>query len=114
MTNQERWNMYEDVVFRQSLGMQLLDWAGYWAAAGLDSITDPLQKAQTARAIEMIVQDLGYVLKIVASFVITDATIKAARVTQVTESMIYNAMVSVMANQLEWITGISELPKNQE
>ena len=111
MTNQERWAIYNDQTFRDTLGIQLLDWAGYWAAAGLDEITDPLQKAQTARAIEMIVQDLNYAMSIVASLVISDAAIKAAEITEVTEQMIYQAMVSVMANELEWVTGLRDIPE---
>lgn len=110
MTNTERWTMYEDELFRQTLGIKLIDWAGYWAAEGLDSITDPLQKAQTARAIEMIVQDLAYVLRIVATLVISRDNIKAASITEVTEQLIYEAMVYVMAHELEWVTGIKEIP----
>lgn len=111
MTNQERWEFYESGEFRQTLAIQLLDWAGYWAKEGLGEIADPLQKAQTRRAIDMILQDISYVLRIVAGLVITDETIKAAEVEEVTEQMIYNAMVYAMANELEWVTGVYSLPE---
>ena len=109
MTNQERWAFYESGEFRQTLAIQLLDWAGYWAKEGLDEITDDLQKAQTKRAIDMILQDISYVLRIVASLVITNDTIKSTAVEDITEQMVYDAMVYIMANELAWVTGISEV-----
>lgn len=112
MTNQERWAFYESGEFRQTLAVQLLDWAGYWAKNGLNEITDPLQKMQTRRAIDLTLQDISYVLRVIASLVITDDTIKASRPEDITEQMIYNAMVYVMANELEWVTGVSELPES--
>lgn len=109
MTNQERWTLYENGEFRQDIAIELLDWAGYWATTGLDEITDPLQKAQTRRAIQMILEDVSYTIKIVAGLVISDDAIKAASPEDVTPAFIHPIIVSIMANKLAWITGISEI-----
>ena len=108
MTTQERWELYENGEFRQTVAIKLLDWAGYWTTAGLDGIESTLQKKQTERAIDMIIHDLGYVIGTVVSLIISDPAIKEANV--ITEEMINNAVVSVMAYKLPWITGITELP----
>ena len=109
MTNQERWTLYENGEFRQDIAIELLDWAGYWTTAGLDPIEDTLQKAQTRRAIQMILEDISYVLKIVDGLVISDDAIKAASPEDVTPEFIHPIIVSIMANKLAWITGISEI-----
>ena len=111
MTNHERYTYFESGALQEAVEIELLDWAGYWTTAGLDSITDPLQRAQTAEAIRLILNDLGYMDKVVSELAISDDAIKAAAPDGVTESMIYAAVTSILANKLSWITGITELPE---
>ena len=111
MTNQERWQYYESGQLQRSVAVQLLDWAGYWTTAGLDEITDPLQKEQTKLTIRMILTNLSYVIKIVTNLAISDDTIKEAEINSITESMIRTVIVSILASKLEWVTNISELPE---
>ena len=107
MTNGERYAYFEGGQLQEAVEMELLDWAGYWTTAGLDSITDPLQKAQTAEAIRLILNDLSYMVKVTAELAISDSAIKNAEPDGVTESMIYAAVTSILANKLSWITGIT-------
>ena len=109
MTNGERYAYFEGGKLQEAVEMELLDWAGYWTTAGLDSITDPLQKAQTAEAIRLILNDLGYMVKVTAELAISDDAIKSAEPDGVTEAMIYGAVTAIMANKLAWITGITAL-----
>lgn len=107
MTNHERFAYFESGQLQEAVEIELLDWAGYWTTAGLDSITDALQKEQTAEAIRMILNDLGYMVKVTAELAISDSEIKNAEPDGVTESMIYGAVTAILANKLAWITGIT-------
>lgn len=110
MTNDERWIYYESGALQRVTAIELLDWAGYWTTAGLDEITDPLQKEQTRQAIRLILTDLSYAIKVVASLAISDDAIKSCPADNVPESVIHTVVVSIMARKLEWLTGITELP----
>ena len=114
MTNEERWTLYDSGEFHRSIGIELLDWAGYWTSAGLDGISDPLLKAQTKQAIQIILTDLSYANKVVASLAISDATIKNAQVDAITELMIRGVVTSIMSYRLEWITGIDHVEEVEE
>lgn len=109
MTNSERYTYFESGALQEAVEIELLDWAGYWTTAGLDSITDPLQKAQTAEAIRLILNDLQYMVKVVTELAISDSAIKSASPDGVTEAMIYSAVTAILANKLAWITGITEI-----
>ena len=109
MTNDERWTYFESGVLQRITAIELLDWAGYWTTAGLDEITDPLQKEQTRQAIRLILTDLSYAIKVVASLAISDDAIRACDAGSVPEAVIHTVVVSIMANKLEWLTGVSEL-----
>ena len=109
MTNQERWELYESGQLHRAIAVELLDWAGYWTTAGVDGITDPLTKAQTKQAISIIVTDLAYANKVVASLAISDATIAQAEVEDITEQMIKSVVTGIMTNKLEWLTGIDSV-----
>ena len=109
MTNHERAMYFESGQLQEAVQIELLDWAGYWTTAGLDEITDPLQKAQTAEAIRLILNDLQYMDKVVSELAISDSAIKEAPMGGVTESMIKSAVTSIMANKLAWITGITQV-----
>ena len=113
MTNQERWQYYESGQLQRSVAVQLLDWAGYWTTAGLDAITDPLQKEQTRQTIRMILTELSYVIKIVSSLAISDNAIKEAQPELITESTIATVVTSILTYKLQWITNISELPEEE-
>lgn len=108
MTNQERWNLYESGTYRQTISLSLLDWAGYWSAPGVidAEISDETQKAQTRAAVRIITTDLSRAVKIVAALTISDDAIKAAA-PDVPEETIRQAVVRVMAQKLEWLTGIA-------
>ena len=110
MTNDERWTYYESGALQRVTAIELLDWAGYWTTAGLDDITDPLQKEQTREAIRMILTNLSYTIKVVSALAISDEAIKACPADNVPESVIHTVIVSIMARKLEWLTGIRELP----
>ncbi len=110
MTNDERWTYFESGALQRVTAIELLDWAGYWTTAGLDEITDPLQKEQTRQAIRLILTDLSYAIKVVASLAISDDAIKSCPPDNVPESVIHTVVVSIMARKLEWLTGITELP----
>ena len=104
MTNKERWEFYESADFRQVVAIKLLDWAGYWATAGVDGIDNPLLKAQTKRAVNMVVTELGYVTGIVVSLAISDSSIVQAE--EVSEEIIGSVVTSIMSYKLAWVTGI--------
>lgn len=110
MTNQERWQYFESGELQRVTAIELLDWAGYWTTAGLGDITDPLQKEQTRQAIRLILTDLSYTIKVVASLAISDSAIASSEAGMVQESTIHTVVVSIMANKLEWLTGLTELP----
>ena len=110
MTNHERAMYFESGQLQEGVQVELLDWCGYWTTAGLDEITDPLQKAQTAEAIRLILNDLPYMDKVVSELAISDSAIKEATPDGVTEAMIKVAVTSIMANKLAWITGITVIP----
>lgn len=107
MTNEERWKLFESGFYRQTISLSLLDWAGYWSAPGVidAEITDETQKAQTRAAVRIITTDLSRATKITASLAISDETIIEAE--QPSEALIRQAVVKVMAQKLEWLTGIT-------
>lgn len=109
MTNQERWNLFESGSYRQTISLSLLDWAGYWSGQGVidAEISDETQKAQTREAVRIIATDLSRATKITASLVISDETIIEAE--QPSEALIRQAVVKVMAQKLEWLTGIRQI-----
>lgn len=113
MNNSERYTYFESGELHRAIAIELLDWAGYWATAGLDEIIDPLQKLQTREAIRRILTELGQTNKIVASLAISYDEIKNAQVGQVTPAIIKGIVNNIMAFKLAWITGISKLPEEQ-
>ena len=113
MTNQERWTYFESGELQRVTAVELLDWAGYWTTAGLSEITDPLQKEQSRQAIRLILTDLSYAIKIVASLAISDDAIKNCEAGLVPEAVIHTVVVSIMANKLEWLTGLQALPDEE-
>ena len=114
MTNEERYEYFNSGALQRATAIELLDWAGYWATAGLDSITDPLQKEQTKAAIRMILNNLGGTNKIVSHLAISYDEIKNAGVGQVTEAIVKGIVTNIMAFKLAWITGITALPEEPE
>ena len=108
MTNIDRWNLYENGDFRQMIAINLFDWAGYWATAGVSGITDPLLQAQTKNADSMILEDPGYCIKIVAGLLISDDAIKNAE-NEITEDIVAGAVTRIMSFKLAWLTGIHEV-----
>lgn len=108
MTNEERWQLYESGAYRQTISLSLLDWAGYWSAPGVidAEISDETQKAQTRAAVRIITTDLSRAVKIVAALAISEDDIKAAPV-DIPEETIKATVVHVMAQKLEWLTGIA-------
>ena len=112
MTDNERWELYEDGTFRQTIGIKLLDWAGYQTIID-HSQESALVQAQKKRAIDMILQDLGYIVKIVSGLVISDPGIKQAT-PPVTDELVKSIVDAVMQNQLAWITGIDSVPEPDE
>lgn len=109
MTNEERWQLYDSGEFHRAIAIELLDWAGYWTTTGLDEITDPLQKAQSKQAITIIITDLSYANKVVASLAISDSRLVETELSNVNEALIKAIVVSIMANKLEWLTGIDRV-----
>ena len=106
MTNAERWTLYESGDLHRAIAVALLDWAGYWTTAGVDGIQDTLTKEQTKQAIRIIVTDLSYANKVVASLAISDNTLKNAEVNEITEGMINSVVTSIMTYKLAWLTGV--------
>ena len=114
MTNQERWNYYESGELQRVTAVELLDWAGYWTTAGLSGITDALQREQTRQAINLILTDLSYAIKVVAALAISDEAVKGCDAGLVPEALIHTVVVSIMAHKLEWLTGMQQLPSEGE
>lgn len=106
MNNQERYAYWESGELQKETQMELLDWAGYWTTEGLDEITDPTQKEQTRAAINLILCDLPTMVKKVSRLAISDDVIKATEAGGVTEEMVHTIVVAIMAQRLEWLTGI--------
>lgn len=113
MTNQERWNYYQSGELQRMTAVELLDWAGYWTNAGLDSITDPLKKEQTKYAIDLILKDLSGTLKVVSALAISDSTIKDCPAGTVTEQIVSTVVTVIMSTKLAWITGIESVPVSE-
>ncbi len=113
MTKQERWQIYDTGAIHQMVAIELLDWAGYWAMAGVESIADDLQREQTKRAIRMILEDLAYCNKIVVGLVVSDADFMSATIEQVGENLIHQIVVGIMANRLRWLTDIDSVPQEE-
>lgn len=108
MTDNDRWELYNSSEFHQIVSIKLLDWAGYWAKEGLDEITDALQKEQTHRAINMVINDLSYVTNIVVSLAISSDNIKNVSREDLTPEIVNTAIVYIMANELLWVTDVRE------
>lgn len=108
MTTQDRWILYENGEFRQTIAIKLLDWAGYWMSAGIDSIENDLLRRQSERAIHMIIEDLSYCVKIVTSIVISDSELAATPPEEVTDEQVKRIVDGVMANKIRWLTDIAE------
>ena len=104
MTNQERWNLYDSGELHQAIAIELLDWAGYWASVGVESIEDETQRLQSRRAIRMILEDPSYTIRIVTGLFVSDDDVKNA--TEITEQLIHAVVVRIMAGRLEWITDV--------
>lgn len=111
MTNEQRYVYFESGKLQKATEIELLDWAGYWATAGLDEITDPLQKMQTKVAINLILSDLGNMIKKVSRLAISDDRIKSAVPEGITDVDIHLVVVGIMAAKLSWLTGIEKLPE---
>ena len=113
MTNEERYIYFESGKLQKSTEIELLDWAGYWTTAGLDSVTDPLQKAQMKAAINLILNDLGMMIRKVSRLAISDDLFKTAVPEGITDADIRQVVVSIMASKLAWLTGIEALPESE-
>lgn len=109
MTKQERLSLYESDELRQSIMIELFDWAGYWTTAGLGDITDPLLKEQTRQAISSILVDINYATKIIIGLIISEDVIKNKTINEITEQDIHSLVVSIMGNKLAWLTGVNEI-----
>ena len=112
MTNQDRWTYYESGELQRGVAIELLDWAGYWSTTGIDGIVDPLQKEQMRWAINMILKDLSFMIKVVSNLAMSESVIKDA--VHPTEANISTAVTSIMTYKLAWITNIYELPESEE
>ncbi len=104
MTNQERWNLYDSGTLRQSIAIELLDWAGYWASIGVENIEGELLRQQSRRAVRMILEDPSYTIRIVTGLFVSDDEVKNA--SEITEQLIHTVVVRIMAGRLQWITDI--------
>ena len=109
MTNEQRYCYFESGKLQQEVEIELLDWTAYWAGAFPGGITDPLQQAQTKAAINMILCDLGTMIRKVSRLAIADDRIKSAVPEGITDADIRVIVVSIMANRLSWLTGIEEV-----
>lgn len=106
MTNEQRYEYFESGKLQKAVEIELLDWAGYWAAYFPGEITDPLQQRQTKKAIELILGDLGQMIRKVSRLAISDDRIKSAAPEGITDADIRTVVVSIMASKLAWLTGI--------
>ena len=89
--------------------MNCIGRAGYWASAGVDGIQDELLRAQTKQAVHIILTDLSYANKVVASLAISDASFKNLTQEEITETIIKNVVTQIMSFKLEWVTGIDHI-----
>ena len=106
MTNEERWNYYESGVLQRAVAVKLIDWAGYWTNAGLDSIQSPLQKRQMRFCINQILTDLAYIIKIVSTIALSYPAIKDATIP--TESQISTVVDDIMSFRIGWVADMFE------
>jgi hypothetical protein len=109
MTNEQRYIYFESGKLQKATEIELLDWAGYWATAGLDEITDPLQKAQMKAAINLILSDLGMMIRKVSRLAISYDVFKDAVPEGITDNDIHTVIVNIMAFKLAWLTGIESV-----
>ena len=112
MTNQERFEYFESGKLQRAVEIELLDWAGYWTTAGLDEITDPLQKTQTEQMILLILRLLPEYIKQVSRLAISYPEIKDA--VEPTEANVKSAVTNILTFKLSWLTGIKEIPELEE
>ena len=106
MTDNERWELYKSADFHQMVSVKLLDWAGYWANAGVDEIEDGLLREQTRRAINVVINDLDATTDIVKSLAISADAIKEVSADSLTPEIVDAVIVSIMARELEFVTGV--------
>ena len=111
MTNEQRYIYFESGKLQKATEIELLDWAGYWATAGLDEITDPLQKAQMKAAINLILSDLAMMIRKTSRLAISYDVFKESAPEGVTDHDIHVVVVSIMASKLAWLTGIETVPE---
>ena len=111
MTNEERFEYFESGKLQRSVQIELLDWAGYWAAAYPGNIEDPVLLAQTKAAINLIFSDLAGMIRKVSRLAISDARIKDAMPEGITDTDIKAVVTSIMTNRLAWLTGIEPTAK---
>ena len=113
MTPQERWDLYESGEFRRNISIDLLDWAGYWSAPGRidEEIEDETQRIQTREAVRIIATDISRATKITAALAISDDRIVESQT--VTDAIIKAVVTTIMAQKLEWLTGIRKQEPDQ-
>ena len=109
MTNEQRYEYFESGKLQKATEIELLDWAGYWATAGLDEITDPLQKAQMKAAINLILSDLSMMIRKTSRLAISYDVFKDAVPEGILDSDIHTVIVNIMATKLSWLTGIESV-----
>ena len=107
MTNEQRFNYFESGKLQRAVEMELLDWVGYWTTMGLDSITDPLLKAQMEQMILLILRSMPEYIKQVSRLAISYPEIKDA--VEPTEANVKSAVTNILTFKLSWLTGIKEI-----
>ena len=111
MNNEQRYQYFESGKLQRAIQVELLDWAGYWAEALPGEITDPLLLKQTKEAVNLILVDLGGVIRKVSRLAISYEVFKTAVPEGITDNDIRQVVVNIMATKLKWITGIEALPE---
>ena len=109
MNNEQRYYYFESGKLQRAVEIELLDWAGYWATVGVESITDPLQRAQTKQMILLILRSLPEYIKQAARLAISYDEIKNA--VEPTEANIHSVVTNIMTFKLGWLTGITSIPE---
>lgn len=113
MNNEQRYQYFESGKLQRATEIELLDWAGYWSQPGVidAEISDPLQKAQTKSAVNLILTDLSMMIRKVSRLAISDDLFKTAVPEGITEADIKTVITAIMATKLSWLTGIEEIPE---
>ena len=101
MTANERYKVYISNDFDEKVTVAVIDWAHYWAEAGVESIEDETLRAQTAAAIRQVLDQPGVVVGRVKTLVLGADAVKAAA--ELTDEVVKAAVDGAFSKSISYI-----------